>query len=316
MKQKPKALKKGDTIGVIAPGSPAPKEASEKGIKVLTEMGFHVLLGESVFHKRGYLAGEDEIRVSDIHRMFYNQEVNGIVCMRGGDGSGRLLDKIDYGLIARNPKVFVGYSDITALHIAFLQKADLVTFHGPMVTSDFAEDDGNDYTKEAFYQAITCLQPLGILYNPSEANDNEIKILKSGKAWGELVGGNLALIASTMGTPFEIDTRNKILFLEDIHEQIYRIDRMINQLRLAGKLQAASGFIIGEFIDYEPDNPDESLTFQQVMEDLILPLGKPTLMGLKCGHGKYKMTLPLGVLAKLDADNGYVSVIESALNLY
>ncbi len=310
MKLKPKPLKIGDTIGIIAPGGPSARIVLDRGVQILQDMGFRVVLGESVFHKRGYLAGEDAIRLRDIHHMFQSKEIQGIICMRGGDGSGRLLDRIDYELIAKNPKVFVGYSDITALHIAFLQEAKLVTFHGPMVTSDMIAEDFPGYTKEAFIRAISWEKPLGKLKNPEE--DKDMKTIVEGRAYGEIVGGNLALIASTMGTPYELDTRGKLLFLEDIDESVYRIDRMLNQLRLAGKLQDAAGIILGEFIDAEPENPEDSLTLEEVIHDLVSPLNKPTIMGLKCGHGKYKLTIPLGVKAELNATDQQISIVETA----
>jgi muramoyltetrapeptide carboxypeptidase len=310
MKLKPKPLKPGDTISIVAPGGPSARDKLDRGVQILQDMGFRVILGESVFHKRGYLAGEDHIRLRDIHHMFQSKEIHGIICMRGGDGSGRLLDRIDYDLIARNPKVFVGYSDITALHIAFLQLAKLVTFHGPMVTSDMIGEDFNDYTKDAFLKAISWEKPLGKLKNPEE--DKDMKTIVEGRAYGEIVGGNLALIASTMGTPYELDTRGKLLFLEDIHEGIYRIDRMLNQLRLARKLQDAAGIILGEFLDYEPESPEASLTLEEVVNDLIVPLNKPTVMGLKCGHGPYKLTIPLGVKAELNATDKQIRIVETA----
>ncbi|MBB6214074.1 muramoyltetrapeptide carboxypeptidase [Anaerosolibacter carboniphilus] len=309
MKSKPKPLKPGDTIGIIAPGGPSTRDELERGVQVLQNMGFHVTLGESVFHKRGYLAGEDHIRLKDIHQMFQNKGVQGIICMRGGDGSGRLLDRIDYDVIAKNPKVFVGYSDITALHIAFLQEAKLVTFHGPMVTSDMITEGFNEYTREAFLKAISWEKPLGKLKNPEE---DTMKTIVEGRAYGEIVGGNLALVTSTMGTPFELDTRGKLLFLEDIHEGVYRIDRMLNQLRLAGKLQEAAGIILGEFLDYEPENPEDSLTLEEVISDLVVPLNKPAIMGWKCGHGNYKLTIPLGVKGELNATDRQISIVETA----
>ncbi|MDF2545233.1 MAG: peptidase LD-carboxypeptidase [Anaerosolibacter sp.] len=309
MKLKPKPLKPGDTIGIIAPSGPSTREKLDKGVQILVNMGFRVVLGESVFHKRGYLAGEDHIRLKDIHQMFRDKNVQGIVCMRGGDGAGRLLDRIDYDTIAKNPKVFVGYSDITALHIAFLQEAKLITFHGPMVTSDMIEESFDGYSKEAFIKAVSWEKPLGELKNPDR---EEMKTMVEGRAYGEIVGGNLALISSTMGTAFELDTRGKLLFIEDIHEGVYRIDRMLNQLLLAGKLQEASGIIIGEFIDYEPENPEDSLTLENVIHDLIVPLNKPTVMGWKCGHGKHKLTIPLGVKGELNALDRQIRIVESA----
>jgi len=312
LKIKPKPLKKGDKIGIIAPAGPAPEEKLKKGIKVLEDMGFSIVLGRSVFQKRGYLAGNDELRLEDIHRMFLNTEIKGIICMRGGYGTPRLLERIDYNLISKNPKAFIGYSDITALHLAFVQKANMVTFHGPMVTSDLAADDFNEYTARWLIKALMGKEPLGKLENPE--GEPPVKSIVPGKVCGEIIGGNLSLIASTIGTPFEIDTRNKILMIEEIGEEPYRIDRMLTQLKLAGKLDDALGFVIGECIGCGASDPENSLDLEEVIDDIIVPLNKPSIAGLKCGHGRYKLTLPLGIKAELDAAKAEISIIETAFS--
>ncbi|MDF3001200.1 MAG: LD-carboxypeptidase [Bacillota bacterium] len=301
-------LKKGDTIGLIAPGSSASNEAVKKGADLLKRYGFNLVYGESLNHKRGYLAGSDDIRADDINRMFADDGIDGILCVRGGNGSGRLLDLLDYDLVRKKPKVFVGYSDITVFHIAFSQLANLITFHGPMVATDLGADN-SDYSVECFLHAITGSEPIGLLKNPE---GERLSRLVGGVTEGPVTGGNLALILSTIGTKYEIDTRGKILFIEDIDEAVYRIDRMLNQLKLANKLQQCAGIVIGEFLDYE-SNLEDTLTLEEVIQDIIVPLGIPTIKGLKCGHGVHKMTIPIGARARLDSDQCTLSIIENAL---
>lgn len=304
---KGKALKKGDTIGLVAPGSAASLVDIKKGSEILKSLGFNIVYGESLEKKRGYLSGTDEIRARDINNMFADKSIDGIICVRGGNGTGRLLDILDYELIRNNPKVFVGYSDITALHIAFSQISELVTFHGPMVASDIANCD-NEYTIKSLIDTITTNKSMSVLFNPP---NYEIKKVVGGMAQGKIVGGNLAVLTSTMGTPYEIDTKGKILFIEDIDEEVYRIDRMLNQLRLSGKLSQCSGIIVGEFL--ELNRVEDTLTLEEVIEDIITPLKIPTVSGLRCGHGPYKTTIPIGTEVSLDADNCIITVLENSL---
>lgn len=301
-------LKPGSTIGLIAPGSAASMKNIEKGADILKTYGFNVVLGESLKHKRGYLSGTDELRARDINNMFKDKSIDGIICVRGGNGTGRLLNMIDYNIIKSNPKVFIGYSDITVLHIAFNQIGNLITFHGPMVASDIAAFD-NEYSINSLLDIITTDSLGKILNNP--VNDPMNKVI-GGIAEGQIVGGNLAVLTSTMGTPYEIDTKGKILFIEDIDEEVYRIDRMLNQLRLAGKLQQCAGIILGEFL--ELNKIEDTLTLEEVIEDIIIPLKIPTISGVRCGHGPYKMTIPVGAQVKLDADNCTVTILENVLD--
>jgi len=305
---KPRVLKVGDTIGVVAPSSPSKLGESEIVGKLLKEFGFKAKLGKSCFSSYGYLAGSDEIRANDINNMFLDTEVDGIICLRGGYGTPRILDKLDYDLISKNPKVFVGYSDITAIHIALNNKCDLVTFHGPMVASDIAKQF-DDFSKLSFLKAITTTEPMGELYNPE---GEQIECLEGGIAEGKIVGGNLSLIAATIGTPYEINTKGKLLFIEDIDERPYRVDRMLTQLRLAGKLEQCSGIILGDFNNCIPNECEDSLTLMEVFMDIIKPLGKPTIYNFKAGHCEPKITVPFGVDAILDANEGQLIIKESA----
>ena len=306
---KPKALKYGDTIGVIAPAGPVSRETVKLGRRALENMGFRVKLGRSCFGSYGYLSARDEVRARDINEMFSDSNMQGIICLRGGYGTTRLLNLIDYENIKSNPKVFVGYSDITALHTAFNKKCGLITFHGPMVASDMAE--GIDYfSKNSMLNAITKTEPLGIIKNPQ---GELIKCLVPGIAEGELVGGNLALICSTIGTAFEINTKNKILFLEDIGEKPYKIDRMLIQLLDSGKLHELKAMVLGDWSDCEEIQGEHSLSLMEVFNDILRPLNIPIIYNIKAGHCYPKVTLPLGVLSRVDGEKCQLIIQESAL---
>ena len=306
---KPKALKLGDTIGIIAPASPTTKEKVKKSCDKLNEMGFRVKIGKSVYERYGYLSGTDDIRAADINDMFEDKKVKGIICIRGGYGTPRILDLIDYEIINNNPKVFVGYSDITALHIAINQKSDLVTFHGPMVASDMIEGF-SIFSRDNLLKSIMNKEPISKISNPE---GEEILTINGGIADGIIIGGNLSLIVDTIGTPYEINTMDKILFIEEIGEQPYNIDRMLNQLRLSGKLQEAKGIILGDFNNCETENPEENLILEQVINDQIKSIGKPTIYNLQAGHCNPMLTLPFGVKVRLNADKKELIVLERCI---
>lgn len=306
---KAKKLLPGDTIGIVAPASPASLEDTEKAIKRLYDMGYSIKLGCSVTRSRGYLAGSDELRAEDINGMFADEEVKAIFCLRGGYGSQRILDKIDYRLIRENPKIFMGYSDITALHLAIYQRCNLVTFHGPMPASDMTEALPA-FTEGWLYKAIAEDKPMGKLYNPK---GYALHGLVGGCAKGPLTGGNLSLIASSLGTPYEIDTKNKLLFIEEIGEEPYRIDRMLNQLRLGGKLKDAAAIILCDFRDCQPRQPQKSLKLEEVFEDMLTDLKKPVLCGYKVGHCTPQITIPIGVEAMVDSSKKELILLEKAV---
>ncbi|PUA31837.1 MAG: LD-carboxypeptidase [Zestosphaera tikiterensis] len=301
---RPKALKKGDVIGFVAPARPVEPSKLERAVRFVEGFGFKVKVGRSCYLRHGYLAGEDGVRASDLMNMFVDPEVSAVFAVRGGYGSLRLLNLLDYGLISKNPKVLLGYSDITALHIALNQKAGLITFHGPMPTVEFISEELDEVTKEYLIKALTTSEPLGEIAGE--------EMLVKGFAEGEVVGGNLSLIVSTLGTPYEIDTKGKILVLEEVNEKPYRVDRMLTQLRLSGKLDQAAGIVLGHFTNCETDNPEESLTLNQVFEEVLKPLNKPILKGVKFGHGKPNITIPLGVKASIDPKEVALIIEESA----
>jgi len=311
---RPKRLNEGDTVGMVLPASAAfERDRIALGREQLEAIGLKVVLGKHVYDRHGYLAGKDEDRAEDINRMFADDQIDGIVAYTGGWGSPRLLPLLDYDLIRRKPKVFIGFSDITALLIAIQQKTGLITFHGPVAASTF-----ESYSVENMRRVVMNAEPAGLLTAPPKKIDalvervNRITKLAGGKASGLLTGGNLTLVAATMGTPYEIETEGKILFLEDTGEELYRIDRMLTQLHLGGKLKNLAGFVFGRCTDCTFKGPTFSL------EDLLLErfakLGVPALSGLSFGHIEQKLTLPLGVRATLDADAGTLSLDEPAVS--
>lgn len=304
---KPRRLKPGANIGVIAPASFGSLEAQEKGIAYLKQLGFQITLGPHLAKKWGYLAGTDEERASDIMTLFNDPQIDAIFCLRGGYGTMRLLDLLDYEVIRQNPKIFMGYSDMTALHLAFNQKADLVSFHGPMVASDFGQDIP-EYTSTFWQKALMKSEPLGLIANPP--GEPQAMWLLPGEALGVLTGGNLSLLTATLGTPYEIDTTGKILCLEEIGEDPYRIDRMLTQLLLAHKLQSVAGIVIAVCRDCEDEEAD-GFTLAEVLQDRLRSLKKPVLMNLFFGHTPLKATLPFGVLALLSSQQGGLVLSET-----
>jgi len=305
---KPRALKPGGTIAVIAPASPVPKEQLEKSVDRLARFGFQVKLGESVGKEYGYLSGRDELRAKDVNQMFADPDVDAIFCLRGGYGTPRILDLLDYPLIRKNPKIFVGYSDITALHQAIHKNTGLVTFHGPMV-SELATDH-NELNWPLLFKLISETDPLGEYFDPPGMFQYSIH---KGLASGRLVGGNLSLLVSLLGTPYEVDPRGKILFIEDVGEQPYKIDRMLTQLRLAGNLEQAEGILFTDFSGINLDSEKPSLSVREVLEDIISPLGIPSYHGLKVGHCQPNLTLPIGARACLDATEGTLALLEGCV---
>ena len=311
---KPKRLSPGDTVGLVLPAS-AVFEADQVAFarEQLEAIGFKVAIGRHAYDRYGYFAGRDADRADDINRMFADDGIAGVVCYTGGWGSPRVLPYLDYELIARKPKVLIGYSDITALLNAVHQRTGLVTFHGPVGGSTF-----EPFTLESFRRVVMTAEPAGELpkppKKPTELVDrvNRVVRLAPGKAGGRLAGGNLTMVASLMGTPYEIDTAGAILFLEDTHEEPYRIDRMLTQLALGGKLAAIAGFAWGRCTDCEAKGITFSL--EEILRDRFGALGVPAISGLPFGHIEQKLTLPIGVAATLDAGAGTLRLDEAAVS--
>ncbi|MFN0112657.1 MAG: LD-carboxypeptidase [Blastocatellia bacterium] len=315
---RPPRLKPGDVVGVITPSTPATNPDRLALVeRTIKHFGLKVKWGKHIGHKSGYFGNPVEQRLEDLHAMFRDPEVKGVFPIQGGYGAPQLLDGIDYDLIRRNPKVFIGYSDITALHLAIHKRTGLVTFHGPNVFSALT-----DYTQKHFRKAVFDAAPVGTVTNPPESNSLRPKYLlrtiRPGKATGRLVGGNLTLISTTMGTPYEIDTRGAILFLEDIGEEPYRIDRMLTQLRLAGKLDQAAGIIFGDCVGCSPNDykPFVAAGFSlgEALDAILGSVKVPTLSGLTIGHVEDQLTLPLGVTATMDSEAGTLEIKEPGVS--
>lgn len=292
----PKGLKIGDTIGIIAPSSPFSKYSLEEIEIGFKDLGYKVKFGKSLIRRyKGYLSGEDKIRAKDIEDMFLDKEVSGIICIRGGYGTPRILDMIDYDIIRSNPKFFVGFSDITALHVAFNQKANLATIHGVMAGSVLEWDS---FTYKSLLDSINMSHKLEI----SNPRNEKIITISNGSCEGKLIGGNLSLLVSTIGSKYEVNTKGKIIFIEEIGESIYKIDRMLTQLGLAGKFDDCEGIIFGDFCDCQKDDDDE-FTIEEILKDRVEKYNKPCIYNLKSGHCMPMITIPFGIKCKLDASN-------------
>lgn len=303
----PRALKAGSKIAITAPASPSSVGEVSTLIKKMKSLGVEVEIGESVRNKdksMNYLSRTDEARAEELMHYFTRQDIDAIFCARGGYGVMRILDKLDYDIIRQNPKIVIGYSDITALLIAIDTKSNLVCYHGPVASSDM-----NDFSmKYLLAELFEEYKQLDIEYQ-----SDAMEVIAEGYAVGKLTGGNLTMVVSTLGTPYEIDTKDRILFLEETREEPYKIDRMFTQLRLSNKLHEAKGIILGNF-DYLKAKrnfmPGRSFTTFQVMQNRLGDLNIPVMFGLPFGHMKNKITLPLGINAKIDTKAKSFSIIE------
>ena len=296
-------LTSGDTIGLISPAGPEKVENIKKSIDFIKELGFNVKEGAHIYDKWGYLSGSDKDRALDFMDMFGDKEVKMILCIRGGYGSMRLLPFIDFQKIRKSPKIFAGFSDITTFLNTLSQRSGLITFHSPMCSSDFSDKD----TLKSFLHTIMNGNSPYIIKNPV---DYSSRSFSKGKAKGRLVSGNLSLICSLLGTPYEVDMENNILFIEEVNEEPYRIDRMLTQLLLSGKIQKCSGIILGQFTKCILPHYERSLTTDEVIRDRILSLKKPTLMNFMSGHSYPKLTLPIGAEIILDCEECLIKVLE------
>ncbi|MBC2581238.1 LD-carboxypeptidase [Clostridium sp. DJ247] len=302
-----KRLQKGDTIGLVSPAGPENKGKIQESIKLITNLGFKIKEGKHIYDKYGYLAGKDEDRAKDLMDMFVDKNVKMILCVRGGYGTMRLLPLIDFSVIKNNPKIFAGFSDITTLLNSINSRCNLITFHSPMCNSSLSDK----YTLESFLNTLMNGNAAYILENPETFPVKSYSSIPH--ITGKLVGGNLSLICSTLGTPFEINTDNKILFVEDVGEEPYRIDRMLTQLLLAEKLQKCRGFILGQFTKCELPDYERSLTLDEVIEDRLLSLNKPTLLNFQSGHGYPKLTVPIGANVKVHFKTGKIEILDSVV---
>jgi len=301
-KKVPVLLKPGDTVALIAPGSSIPEDKIEKAKTNLLSLGLKVKEGKYIREKYGYTAGKDKERIADIHWAFGDKSIDGIWCIRGGYGCTRLLPYIDYKLIKKNPKILIGYSDITALHMAIFKKTGLTTFHGPVGSSEFSP------------YAIEYLQKMlftPIIGQPIHHKDpSRVITLSSGFAKGKLIGGNLSLISAMCGTKYLPSAKGKIVILEDIDEKPYRIDRMLIQLEQAWDLKKANGILLGEFADCDSDS-DRSLTLNETLENHFKDCGIPVLYNFPLGHIEDQATYPVGIKASMDTKTKKVVLLEN-----
>ena len=308
---KPPRLRKGDVLGVIAPASPMKPELLESGVRYLEGLGYRVKLGKHVFKTHGYLAGTDKERAQDFNNMFRDRKVHAIICARGGYGTPRLLSLLDFKAIREHPKIFVGYSDLTAIQLAIFKHTGLITFSGPMVAAEMGRGI-DSFTEENFWRMVTSVSPFGEMQRP---NGESYGVIAKGKVAGRLIGGCLSLLAPIAGTNHLPSLRNKILFVEDVGEVVYRWDRYFVQLRELGLLQRIAGFMLGQTTDCLPPAGDSTLTFDDLMHDFIRPLKVPALTGLDYGHGRVKHTMPIGARAELEVSvrRTRVTITEAAV---
>ncbi len=299
---KPPRLRVGDTVGLVNPAGFSDPEDIDYAKKALAQLGLKVKVGERALNRYGYLAGTDRDRADDLNAMFADTSVAAIVALRGGWGCNRILPMLKYELLQKNPKIVMGYSDITALLLAIYAKTGIVTFHGPVATSIW-NPFSVEYVKRILFEG----EAIAL-----QSRERPIAIA-SGKARGVLMGGNLSVLAAMVGSAYLPDWKQAILFVEEIGEEVYRIDRMLAQLKLAGILEQIAGFIFGQCIDCEPEKPDESLSFMQVLSEYMQPLGIPALSGAAIGHVRDKMTVPVGVEVEIDSDRGTIQMLESAV---
>jgi len=309
---KPPRLRKGDLIGIISPASaPSAREKIDKGVHYLERLGYSVKIGKHVMASHGYLAGTDEQRAEDLNDMLRDRAVRAIFAVRGGYGTPRLLHFVDYKAVRRDPKIVVGYSDVTALQLALYKKAGLVTFSGPMVAVEMW-DSIDPFTEEHFWRVITSPARIGQLQNPE---GEHLMPYNRGRAAGRLLGGNFSLLASLLGTPYLPNLRNAILVLEDVDEAPHRVDRMFAQFYHAGITETIAGLVLGTFTDCVPsDLTKPHLTISQVIEDAMRRVSCPVLSNLQYGHIARKLTLPFGIQALLDTRSATLKLQEGAVS--
>jgi muramoyltetrapeptide carboxypeptidase len=309
-RQKPRALRAGDKVGIVAPASNIKREALEAGCEGLRRAGYEPFYFDSILDRDLYFAGSVERRAKELEEMFVRDDVRAIICARGGYGSNYLLptpssNGLDFQKIAAHPKIFAGHSDPTTLLTSFSYQAKLVTFHGPMVGKDFASDDGIDWSSWRNAVSGTAEWEIG--------EGSGAKPLARGEAEGILYGGCLSILVAALGTPHDIDTTDTILFLEDVAAKPFQIDRMLMQLKLAGKLKTVRGIIFGEMLDCR-QTPTQDYTLEEVVLRVIGDLGIPVAFGLRSGHvSRANITLPFGVKARLEVGADVkLKVLESA----
>ena len=313
---KPLRLRAGATVGLVTPASNVPEnEDLLAAMDLVRSLGFEAKAAPNLRRRKQYLAGSDQQRADDLNGMFADDEVDAIFCVRGGYGSGRLLRDLDYQTIADNPKILMGYSDITAILNAIHVKTGMITYHGPI-----AGDNFSSYTYEQFQrllieprQVTRIAEPPAFEQQPGVVErENRLTPIVPGQAEGTLIGGNLSLLVTLLGTPYEPDFDGAILFMEDVSEPPYSIDRMLTHLWLTGHLERTAGIVFGKFTDDGYDS--NTLSMEQVLRERCEPLGIPTLRGAMIGHIEDQAVVPIGVYARLDVDDGMLTLLEPAVS--
>jgi muramoyltetrapeptide carboxypeptidase len=332
---KPAALKPGGTIGLIAPsGAPRDPEAIDRAVAYLNNRGYEVRVFPHARNRYGYLAGRDQDRLADLHAAFADSTVDAVLCIRGGYGTTRIIEQIDLDLIRDNPKIFCGFSDITALGMIFWQKCGLVNFNGPMAASTFSLEPVSSFCEESFWRTVTSTSPPGSIWQGR--SDRDYRVVCEGTATGPLVGGNLSLVAAAAGTDYALDARGAIVILEDVDERAYRMDRMLTQLLSSGAFDGAVGVVFGRNVPdpserereataiaaglprqttgFPPEpNWDREPLLDEVIHDRLSSLGIPVMLGLPFGHIDHYATLPIGARATMDTASGELEIIEPAV---
>ena len=312
---KAKRLEKGNTIGVVSPASPSENRSEiVRAREYLENLGYKVVIGRNVNKTKGFTAASEQERADDINEMFAREDIDAILVTQGGYGSAQIIDKLDYELIRRKPKIFTGFSDITSLHLAMQKFSGLVTFYGPGMAR-FNEEELSEYTKESFFRTLGNPEPAGEIKKSSPKK--WLTSIHGGVCEAPVVGGCLTLICASLGTPYEIDCKDKILFFEDVDTEPWIMDHALSHLRNAGKLNDAAGFMIGHCKNCVPFDHKPGFVCDTTLEDVLTyylkPLKKPALYGLPMGHGDDLATLPLGVMCRLDADRKTFTVLEAGV---
>ncbi len=308
----PGRLKPGDTIYVVCPSSPVDSERVWRGVATLSAMGFRVKVGTILkrLYGQAMVSAPDEVRIKELEDAFLDKEAKCVMAARGGYGTIRLLGALDYSIFRENPRVLVGYSDLTALLNAIHMRTGLVTFHGPMVATDFGSNQQSNYTIEWFRKATMSDDPIGRVEQPN----GQMKCVVEGLGRGQIVGGNLTLLTRMLGTPFEPDFEGKIVLLEDVAEEPYKVDGMLTQLLLNGSITRAAGIVFSSCVDCPPPDqagkPINAIRVEEVVRERLEKIGVPSVYGFNAGHNPHIPTVPIGVTGELDATNRAFSIVE------
>jgi len=307
----PKALLRGQTVGIISPSAASADRMEYTFAKEAMEaMGLKVKVGDNFKNRFGHLAGTDEERAADFNAMFADPEVKAIICLRGGSGAARILPLIDYEQVKANPKPLLGYSDITALHCALQSQTGLISFHGPNGSGSWNSFHANQFQQLFFDQKLLSFKNEVTKGDDLVAKGNRIQTLTKGTAEGKILGGNLTVLTALSGTPYYPDFQDSILFIEDVGEDPYRIDRMMSTLKLNGTLGKIKGFVFGQCSDCKPGSGYGAFTVDQIMDQYIIPLNIPAYIGAMIGHISKQFIIPVGARVRLNADQGSITLLE------